>query len=164
MPLSLVPFCSGPGIASSDSGAVETIPVHLLVSGWSPVAAWILTALSVYAGVWLVGDYRAIASRPLVVTATHLELRVGLRWEADISRESIAGIDAVSAADKGAPRGALLATLLGQPTVRIRLHEPVEVIGMYGIRRSTSEIWLTVDGAERLAALVARGSSSKERG
>jgi hypothetical protein len=133
--------------------AIETVPVHLFVSRWSPVAAWILTALSVYAGIWLLGDYRAMTARPLVVTATELKLRVGLRWEADIARGNIAAIDVVRPSDNGAPKGALDATLLDQPTVRIRLHEPVEVMGMYGIRRCTSEIWLTVDGAERLAAL-----------
>lgn len=59
--------------------ALETVLVHLSVRGWSQEDAWILTALSVYSVVWLVGDYRVIASRPMVVTDTHLELRVGLR-------------------------------------------------------------------------------------
>lgn len=49
------------------------------------------------------------------------------------------------------------ATLPGQPTVRIRLHEPVDVLGMYGIRRSASEILLTVDDVERFVALVDTG-------
>ncbi len=134
--------------------AIETVPVHLVVSGWSPVAAWILTALSIYSVVWLVGDYRAIASRPLVVTETHVQLRVGLRWEADIPRGNIAGIDRVRVDRDGAPKGTVRATLLDQPTVGIRLHEPVDVLGMYGIRRSATEILLTVDHVERFVALI----------
>lgn len=38
---------------------VETIAVHLLVMQWNAVAAWVLTALSLYATLWLIADCRA---------------------------------------------------------------------------------------------------------
>lgn len=129
---------------------VETVPMHLLVSLWSGLAAWILTGLSVYACVWLVGDYRAIVARPLRVTPTHIALRVGVRWEADIPLECIERADLLSRI-RSAPQGRrLVAGLLGQANVSLKLKRPIEVIGMYGMRKTVDEIWLTVDEAELL--------------
>ncbi|GAB4317652.1 MAG: hypothetical protein Kow0074_06390 [Candidatus Zixiibacteriota bacterium] len=122
----------------------ETIGVHLLVGQWSTTAAWILTGLSVYAMIWLIGDYRAMVARPIHLTDDHLKLRVGLRWEADIPRDCIASIEMVGSLNPDT-RGALKVSLLGQPNVRLRLKKPVDVVGMYGILKTTQEIWFTVD-------------------
>lgn len=129
---------------------VETVGFHLLVGLWSETARWILTGLSLCAVVWLVGDYRAMTARPVRLTPTHLALRVGLRWEADIPIDQIAQVDPVRSRPHGPNRQALVVALLGQPNLRLRLTRPVEVIGLYGIQKTVGEIWLRVDGAARL--------------
>ena len=70
----------------------ETIALHFLVARWSEVAAWVLTGVSVYGAVWLVGDYRACVARRIEVTEESLRLRLGLRWEAEIPYSAIAEI------------------------------------------------------------------------
>jgi hypothetical protein len=127
--------------------AVETIAVHLLVRHWSGAAAWILTGLSLYACVWLAGDLRAMSARPLRITQTHLSMRVGLRWEAEIPLAWIE--DAHPLALRGEPpaRDGLDASLLGRANVRLRLHRPIEVCGLYGRRKTVGEIRLMVDRA-----------------
>jgi hypothetical protein len=45
---------------------IETFAVHFLLRLWSPVAAWILTAISIYSGFWIVGDLQAARLRPIV--------------------------------------------------------------------------------------------------
>jgi hypothetical protein len=143
----------------------ETVPVHLIVSRWSSLAAWILTALSIYALIWLVGDYRAMVARPLRVTPTHLALHVGVRWEADIPLALIAQVDLLNRKSEPPKDNTLFAGLLGQSNLRLKLHDSIEVIGMYGLRKTVREIWLTVDDAEKLRkelrGAVADGNRSK---
>jgi hypothetical protein len=142
----------------------ETIALHFLVGMWSRTAAWILTGLSVYAGIWLLGDFRAIVSRPILVGPERLSLRVGLRWEAEIPIERLAGIERidgidgieridgiepVASAKTTARKDLLTAALLGKPNLRLVLREPTEVAGLYGLVRTVFEIRLRLDEPER---------------
>jgi hypothetical protein len=133
----------------------ETVAVHFLVRLGSPAAAWVLTGLSLYALLWLVGDARALVSRPIRVTATHLQFRFGMRWEADIPLERIAEVRSLPASDDTTSREQrLTAVLLGEPNLRLRLEEPVEVLGLYGWRRKVVELRLRVDNVARLRAML----------
>jgi hypothetical protein len=132
---------------------VETIALHLLVRLWSGTVAWALTGLSLYACLWLVGDYRGLVARRIRLTSTHLVLRMGLRWEAEIPRAFIVRVDRGSLMAGSPKRGDILvATLINQPNIRLELDRPVEVTGMYGLRRRVRQIWLRVDGAEDFLA------------
>jgi hypothetical protein len=134
---------------------VETVALHVLVSQWSGIVAWILTGLSIYALVWLLGDYRAFGARPTQITSTHLHLRAGMRWEADIPLDQIVSAESLVPDHGQPPREALVAVVLGGPNVRLKLKSPVEVIGMYGLRKTVTEIWLQADESTRLCqALV----------
>jgi hypothetical protein len=133
----------------------ETVAVHFLVRQWSPIAAWVLTGLSLYALLWLVGDTRALVSRPIRVTATHLRFRFGMRWEADIPLERIVEVRSLPASDDTTSREQrLTAVLLGEPNLRLRLKEPVEVLGLYGWRKRVVELRLRVDDAASLLAML----------
>jgi hypothetical protein len=136
---------------------VETVALHVLVGRWSTGGAWILTSLSGYAVLWLVGDYRAIAARPTRLTPTRLQLRVGVRWEAEIPIGQILEVAPLRSRRERPGRDTLVAALLGQPNLRLRLEAPSEVIGMYGTVRRVREVWLRVDGAARLVEEL-RGS------
>ena len=72
---------------------VETLVVHLLVSQWSDVAAWVLTAGSLYATLWLVADCRASVLRPIAFKGSVLEIRSGMRFSADIPLERVAAYE-----------------------------------------------------------------------
>lgn len=132
---------------------VETSAVHLLVGLWSTTVAWVLSGLGVYAIAWLLGDGRALGARPTRVTATHLRLRVGLRWEADVPRSRIAEVRRLRPGDASEGEG-LRAVVIGAPNVRLAFHEPVEVTGMYGIRRRVRVVRLRVDEADRFCAAL----------
>lgn len=68
---------------------VEIVAVHLLVSQWSVPAAIVITALSAYAAVWLVGDARARMLRPIVVGKGYIRLECGIQMEAVIPTSNI---------------------------------------------------------------------------
>ena len=63
---------------------VEIVSVHMLVSQWSIAAAFVVTVLSVYAVVWLVGDARARIMRPNTVGADYVRLECGIQMQAKI--------------------------------------------------------------------------------
>lgn len=128
---------------------VEGVAVHLFVSRWNSTVAWVLTGVTAYVWLWLVGDYRAMAARPIRLAATYLAVRVGLRWEVEIPLTTIARVELLRL-QEAAPGDALVAAVLHQPNFRIVLNSPIDVTGLYGIRRAAREIWLTVDGAASL--------------
>jgi hypothetical protein len=55
--------------------AVEALAIHVLPTRWSPVLAWIITALSLYGALWLLADYRASILRPVLVDSNEVWLR-----------------------------------------------------------------------------------------
>lgn len=63
---------------------VEIIGVHILVSQWNIAAAFVITALSIYAVVWLLGDARARIMRPVAIGADHVRLECGIQMQAMI--------------------------------------------------------------------------------
>lgn len=139
---------------------MEAIALHVLVSQWSNIAAWILTGLTGYTVIWCAGDYRAFTARPILLTPTDLHVRVGLRWEISVAIDSIFEIQA-HRAQTGKSSEALSAVVFGKPNLCLKLRHPVEVIGMYGIRKITSEIWMQVDEADRLYSELQAGLKSR---
>ena len=57
---------------------LEILPLHLLLHRWSPIAAWTLTALSLYGAIWLAGLFRSLERRPGYVLPGEATIRLGL--------------------------------------------------------------------------------------
>jgi len=119
----------------------EAIPVHLLVTRWSPRGAWLLTALAAYGMLWFLADYRATRLRPILLDDDTLCLRTGLRWTVRIPRTHIVAIH------KKAPKAEpfLRATLPGTTPLWIELSEPVTAQGPYGKEKKAQWISVAVD-------------------
>jgi hypothetical protein len=129
----------------------EVAPVHILLTRWSAVAAWVVSGLSVYGMLWFVADWRAARLRPVLLDEDALWIRTGLRWSARIPRERIAGVH------RKLPPGAgpsLRAALPGASPLWIELTEIVSVTGPYSIERRARWIGVAVDDAERFQASV----------
>jgi hypothetical protein len=129
--------------------------MHLLISLWSPTVAWIVSAISVYALLWLIGDAHAIRLRPIRLSETMLHIRVGLRSTIDVPLASIDGIGAP--ADGTLSRrtpGYLKSVLLGAPNLRIELSSRVDALGPYGLTMQAKTIDLRVDDPKRLETEV----------
>jgi hypothetical protein len=125
----------------------EGIAMHFLLRRFGPFAAAAGIVLHVYMLVWMLGDLRALAVRPIVVTGDALQLRIGLRWEADIPLRLIQSVE------RGGTNGMRLG-VIGSPNLRLVLREPVTLHGMFGIRRTSSELLLQVDDPDGLAAAL----------
>jgi len=142
--------------------AIELFPVHLLIARWSPLAAWIVTGLSVYGAVWMIADLQAMRLRPIRLTPGGLDLRVGLRWEVPIPIDAIARIERITSDAPRAPKGGLKLVPFGSPTHRVTTHVPVTARGPYGLGRTVRTVDFGVDEParfdERLALLGVPGT------
>jgi len=129
--------------------------MHLLISLWSPTVAWVVSAISVYALLWLIGDAHAIRLRPIRVSETMLHIRVGLRSTIDVP---LASIDTIGApGDRSLSRrtpGYLKSVLLGAANLRVELNTPVDALGPYGLTMEAKTIDLRVDDPQRLETEV----------
>lgn len=134
--------------------AIEGFAIHLLLESWSPVFAWIMTAGTLYGGLWFIADFRAMQLRPNLVDAESIHLRSGLRFELSIARDQL---ESISKAIPASGQQVLNLTLLGTPTHWLHLREPVQALGPYGFRRSAQVIGLQVDDANAFEALLGPG-------
>jgi hypothetical protein len=133
----------------------EAVAMHFLLRRFGPLAALAGIVLHLYALTWMLGDLRALAVRPIQVQDGFLRLRIGLRWEADIPLRLIESIDpgALSAA---AQAGGLRLGVIGSPNLRVALREPVELHGIFGIRKQSDKLLLQVDDPDALGAALIR--------
>lgn len=133
---------------------VEIVALHLILVSRVPTLTWFATGLSVYGLIWIVGDFRAMMERPIRITGGYLRLRVGVRWEADIPLDQIASVESHAGVNDSEGKDAARLAMLGQSNMRLMLHEPIEIIGMYGLRKKSKDIRVQVDHAEELCRLV----------
>ncbi len=127
----------------------ELVPVHLLLSRWTPIAAWLATGLALYGMLWFVADWRATCLRPIRLGADGLELHAGLRWDVSIPLDAIASIERPGRDDSAAGRPLKL-SLFADPDLVVRTRRPVEARGLSGLRRHADAFAFAVDEPQRL--------------
>jgi hypothetical protein len=133
--------------------SVETAGLHYVLAMWSPIAAWIATASSVYVLLWLVADAHAIRVFPVVIADHTLWVRIGVRWRAQVPLAMISAVSEISSVPHGAAKLSLL-----EPSVLVELRDCVELRGPFGIRRQASKLALTIDDPARFMAEIAAAS------
>ena len=146
-------------VALSLAVAAEATAIHFLLAGWSLTAAWIVTALSVYGGLWLVADWRATRNRPLAVGDDGLLVRVGLRWTARVPAEAVASARRARPGEALDGERTLSTALPGPPDVVVELARPVAVAGPFGLDRTVTRLGLAVDEPDAFLAALASARS-----
>ena len=131
--------------------AIEVPLVHLLVMRWNVKAAWVLTAIGIYGGIWLLGMSRALALRPILVGRGELVIRSGILWTIRVPLDRIVSIRAGGAASD------LRLCPGSDPNLTIEFAEPVTALGMFGIRRRVTRVALAVDDPAGFQRSLERG-------
>lgn len=126
---------------------VETSVLHLLLAKWSILAAWILTTISIYTILQILGLVKSLSKRPLVINDNTLFLRYGILNETNIDLMNIACIELsttdleeVSEIKNLSPLG----KLEGHNAI-IHLKKENILYGFYGIKKKFKAIALHVD-------------------
>ena len=125
---------------------VEIVAVHMLLSQWNATVAIVVTLLSVYAAVWLVGDARARVLRPVVLGKDELRIECGIQMKGTISLSNIASVSCHEPADIDKADKLSYGTFY-QANVWIVMHGPVEVRTLLGTKRPLA-IGLSLDDPE----------------
>jgi len=118
----------------------EIVPVHLLVHRWSGLAAWILSGISLYGMVWLLGLSRSLLLRPTVVEPDSLTIRYGLIAQLEVPREAISSVERVT---RSTPC-VLTLPRKATPNVELTFTRPLKLQRVFG-SRMVSRIALSVE-------------------
>ena len=127
--------------------AIETFVLHTLLTKWSNVAAWILTSVSVYSGVQLLGFLKSMYKRPILIKNGKLFLRYGIMNETIIRIDNINSIE-LSSKDIELNKETRKLSFLGElesHNIIICLKEENILTGLYGTKCKYRNLVLHVD-------------------
>jgi len=139
----------------------ESVPLHLLLRSWSPLGAWVFTALGIYGLVWAVALRRSLASRPFLIGAETVLLQIGSLWRVEFRRDQIRAVRRFPAPDfaDGKPNDYLPLVVLNEPQWLIELNGPVMARGPYGRRKVVTRIGVAVDDGDGFGAALGNGTN-----
>lgn len=126
---------------------VETVGIHFLLARWSVIAAWILTALSIYTAIQVFGFAKSLGKRHISINKDSLTLKYGILNEVEIP---FTDIDKIELSRKSLEKNDLTKTLspLGEiesHNVIISLKKENELIGLYGMKKKFNLLGLHID-------------------
>lgn len=134
---------------------IEVIGVHFLIAHfWSPTAAWIFTALDVYALLWIIADFHAVRLSPIVIKDGTLFAQVGIRREIMVDLNTIKSIQPTITSKKERARekhsfAITLPNLFEEdPQFEIELTEPSLAYLPFGLKKEMTKLYVTVDDKE----------------
>lgn len=140
--------------------AVEGLAVHMLLSKWSALAAWLFTLGTTYGALWLIADFRATVLRPILIDDERIVFRAGFRCTLLVPRASIAGI---GRAKPSFGNENLNLTFMGTPTRWLMLSEPMQARGLHGLRRAVRAIGVDPDAPEAFDRMLESDPSRPRR-
>lgn len=126
---------------------IETFVLHVALQKWNVIVAWILTGVSIYTIIQVLGFAKSLIQRPIYIDNNFLWLKYGILNEAKIS---LTNIDEVELSKKPLPKEELTKTLsplgeLESYNVIIHLKDKTELIGLYGFSKKFTKLQLYVD-------------------
>ena len=133
---------------------LEIAGVHILISQWSVIAACVVTALSIYAVIWLIGDARARVMRPVAIGDGCVRLECGIQMEAVVPLSDIEKV-CHSENDTGVleKEDKLNYGTFYQANIWIVAKRPIEVRTMLG-KKCVRAIGLSLDDASRFVKVM----------
>jgi hypothetical protein len=129
---------------------VELTGLHLLINHYSKTAAVIVSAITIYGIIVIVGDLAAIIKSPVLIMQDKLILRTGIRWMAVINRDNIASVVKIRngfEADKDVFQGGVIKSSVN---ILFTFAKPVSIERLYQKTLMAKQIIMTVDQADEL--------------
>ena len=137
----------------------EGVPLHFLLLHYNAVTAWIWTGLDAYGLLWAVAMIRASKLRVTLVDEQWVKVRVGIAWEAEIPRKHILSCRRVSSAETLTKTPDYLrVVVLNDPQYILQLSQPVVAVGLYGQRRTFTQIGIAIDQSEAFVSALGLNS------
>ena len=141
-------------------GTIEVVGVHILLSHWNTIIAWVITVLSIYGLVYLVGLYNSVRYSPISIEDNHMVIRVGFQSSLSVDFENIEALKPVGAnyeeKAKKEKKTTYNATVLrtNLPQFEVTLKKQVPQSGLFGVDRKISTVYIMVDDPSGFAQAV----------
>jgi hypothetical protein len=119
---------------------VEGVVLHVILMRVAPTLAIVLTALTAYGLLWLIGSAQAVRLAPLRFTEQGIVIERGVMRRALVPHDAIASVAPIAVAVADA-----IDLSYVEPNVLITLHAPIDVHGPLGRTRATSKLLLSID-------------------
>jgi hypothetical protein len=135
-------------------GAIELVAFHLFLNHYSHLAALIVSSLSAYSFIFIIGDFSAIVKSPVLIIADQLLLRTGIRWRALIELDNIESVKKVKDnVESGGDcfRGALMKS---SANILFTFKEPVIIHRIYRKPITTKQLLMAIDGVDGFIKLT----------
>lgn len=126
---------------------LEITVVHLLLIKYSPVAAWIVSAVSIYGTLFIIGDFAALVKQPVLIKDNQLLLRTGIRWRCATTSDDIAAIEIINDNYELSSTCFKGGVMKNSINVLITFKEPVTIQRMYRKPVTRTQIALSIDNA-----------------
>jgi len=134
--------------------AIELVAFHLFLLHYSHTAAIIVTILSIYGTLFLIGDFAAIIQSPVLILQDRILLRTGLRWRALIDISNIASTQKVTDSFEPAPTCFNGGLMKNHVNILFTFAQPVQIERLYRKPITTTQIVMTIDRVEELIAII----------
>jgi len=135
---------------------IETFVMHLLFARWNNTVAWILSFLSIYTSIQLLGFLKSLSQRPIRFKNNLLIIRYGILAETKINLQDIGFIELSSSDLKKDNLTKKLSPFgdLESHNVIIKLKNEHNLFGLYGSRKKFTNLALYLDNKEEFKRKV----------
>ncbi len=132
---------------------IELFCVHLLIHENHPILSWVLTAISAYGIVQIIGLMKSIPRVPHMITSDHLVLRMGIFQETKIPLNTIETIELTTADYPKSDKSYAKITLFDHNCI-IHLKEEATLHGLFGRTKKYKHLVLSTDEKNRFKAII----------
>jgi hypothetical protein len=126
---------------------IEGVALHLILMRVAPTLAIVLSALSAYGLIWLIGSAHAVRLAPLRFTPAGVMIERGAMRRVTVPREAIESAAPIAVGVSDA-----IDLSYTEPNVLLTLNTPVVVHGPFGRQRSSSKLLLSIDERDAFLA------------
>lgn len=126
---------------------IEAFAVHLLLQSWSLVAAWILTALSIYGCFQVFGILRSLSKRPISIVNDALHLKYGVMGHVEIPLHQITSVTTQTKSLDNKEGLIYLSPFKDMEghNVLIEVNQEMNLSGFYGFKKPFTSIAIYID-------------------
>lgn len=137
---------------------LPTLPfIHFLIDKEAnAIAAWIVTALTLWSVVCYWAQVDAIKFRPIVLSTSTLYYRFGLSWEADIPLTDIKTARKVNYTDKPNTFDFFISPIGSHKNIVLEFERPVKFYGRYFLSKRKQRAVISLDRPQLFLTELAR--------
>ena len=135
---------------------IESVAVHLLLHQWSTVFAWVVTIISLYSALQLLGFIKSIIHRPIEISDNTIHFKYGILRQASIPIEQIASIESFRKeidTDESIEHLSFFKGIDGN-NLLIKLKHPSTFYGLYGLNKKFETFAVQIDDSEYFLSLL----------